>query len=158
MTMDKRQHYTDALSEIHATLEDQHDPIVWMATVTSILRQKFDFFWVGFYRAVRGTLLIGPYQGTPACLEISFDRGVCGACATRCETVVVEDVHAFPGHIACDSRSNSEIVVPIVDRAGRLQAVLDIDSTEYAAFDDTDRSGLEAVARAMRDLEWDPQN
>ena len=100
--------------------------------------------------AVRGRLLrVGPYQGTLGCLEIQFGKGVCGVSAAKGETVVVEDVHAFPGHIACDPSSRSEIVVPIATRDGELCAVLDLDSHQPAAFDETDRRGLEAVARLL---------
>src|SRR5690606_4638549 len=94
-------------------------------------------------------LVVGPYQGTLGCLRIPLGKGVCGACGERRETIVVPDVHAFPGHIACDSRSNSEIVVPVLDANGDLVAVLDIDSVGFAAFDEVDRDGLEAVCRAM---------
>ena len=156
--MDKRQHYTEAINQIHAVLDDQTDLVAWMATVCSILAEQLGFFWVGFYRVVDGRLLIGPYQGSPGCLEISFDRGVCGACAIRREPIIVDDVHAFAGHIACDSRSNSEIVVPVLDAAGTLVAVIDVDSPEPAAFDDVDREGLEAVAQLMRSLAWERLN
>ena len=94
-------------------------------------------------------LVVGPYQGTLGCLRIPFAQGVCGACATRRETIIVPDVHAFPGHIACDSRSNSEIVTPVFDASGALVAVLDVDSISFAAFDEGDARGLEAVCRAM---------
>ena len=121
-----------------------------MATVSAMLAQAFAprFFWTGFYVVdpIKGDeLVVGPYQGTLGCLRIAFGRGVCGAAAARGETLVVDDVHAFPGHIACDARSRSEIVVPVRDRAGRLIAVLDVDSAEPAAFDAADRAGLEAM-------------
>jgi GAF domain-containing protein len=96
-----------------------------------------------------GLLRVGPYQGPIGCLEIPFERGVCGAAARERRTQVVADVHAFPGHIACDAGARSEIVVPIVDRRGELVAVLDLDSHQPAAFDETDREGLEAVARLL---------
>ena len=95
-------------------------------------------------------LVVGPYQGTLGCLRIPFAKGVCGACATSRETIIVPDVHVFPGHIACDSASNSEIVVPVFDASGELVAVLDVDSTSFAAFDEVDARGLEAACRAMR--------
>lgn len=106
------------------------------------------FFWTGFYVVdpdKPGELVVGPYQGTLGCLRIPFGKGVCGTVAARGETLIVPDVHAFPGHIACDSATNSEIVVPVFDGAGQLAAVLDVDSTETDAFDETDRAGLEAI-------------
>jgi len=93
--------------------------------------------------------VVGPYQGTLGCLRIAFGRGVCGTAAARRETMIVPDVEAFPGHIACDSRSRSEIVTPVFDAGGRLIAVLDVDSTELAAFDTADAAGLEAIVRRV---------
>jgi len=110
------------------------------------------FFWTGFYVVdpLKPTeLVVGPYQGTLGCLRIPFGRGVCGAAAASGQTQLVKDVHAFPGHIACDSRSNSEIVVPVFDASGALAAVLDVDSTELAAFDEEDQAGLEAICRIL---------
>lgn len=152
--MSKRRHYEEAFRQIRSVLAEQADPVAWMATISSILAGRLGFFWVGFYRVADGRLLIGPYQGTPGCLEIRFDQGVCGACASRGETIIVDDVHEFPGHIACDSRSNSEIVVPVLDAEGELRAVLDVDSTEPAAFDKDDREGLERIVDLMRGLAW----
>lgn len=135
-------------------LEDERDPIAWMSTLSCLIKQELDFFWVGFYRLLEGELLIGPYQGTLGCLHIALNRGVCGACATQKETIIVPDVHQFPGHIACDHRSNSEIVVPIFDAQEQLRAVLDIDSDQYATFDATDQEYLEQITARMRNLEW----
>jgi len=101
--------------------------------------------WAGFYLLKDGGLVLGPFQGKPACIRIALGRGVCGTAAATRRTQVVEDVHAFPGHIACDSASNSEIVVPLL-HGERLLGVLDLDSPEHARFDDTDRAGLEALA------------
>jgi GAF domain-containing protein len=111
------------------------------------VHHAFGHLWTGFYRVVEpGRLLrVGPYQGTLGCLEIAFGRGVCGTAAAEGRTVVVEDVHAFPGHIACDGRSASEIVVPVYGRDGRLLAVFDVDSDRRGAFDDDDRRGLERI-------------
>ena len=106
------------------------------------------FFWTGFYLVDErkgDELVVGPYQGTLGCLRIPFGKGVCGAAAARRETMLVPDVHAFPGHIACDSRSNSEIVVPVLDPSGALAGVLDDDSTQFDAFDAIDQAGLEAI-------------
>ena len=113
-----------------------------------MLAAAFDtFLWTGFYLVdpTRRELVVGPYQGSLGCLRIAFGRGVCGTAAARRQTVIVPDVHAFPGHIACDSRARSEIVVPVTDANGKLIAVLDVDSAEHDAFDDIDRVGLEAV-------------
>jgi GAF domain-containing protein len=123
--------------------------------VACLLHNAFPYyFWTGFYRRVGpARLLVGPYQGTMGCLEIEFGRGVCGACAARRETIVVPDVHAFPGHIACDSASASEIVVPVPDARGELMAVLDVDSTIPAAFDYTDQEWLERIVALLREKE-----
>nr|WP_269061612.1 GAF domain-containing protein [Thalassospira xiamenensis] len=124
-----------------------------MATISCILAQKFDYyFWTGFYivdPAKENELVVGPYQGTLGCLRIPFGRGVCGTAAATLKTQVVEDVHAFPGHIACDSRSNSEIVVPVLNAQGQLIAVLDVDSVETGSFDDTDRIALETLMQRI---------
>ncbi len=149
---DKRLRYADVAGEIAAVLEGEPDRIARMATVAALLRQAFNhFFWVGFYvvdPAKPGELVVGPYQGTLGCLRIAFGRGVCGAAAASRQTQIVPDVHAFPDHIACDSRSESEIVVPVFDEAGELIAVLDIDATQKAAFDEIDAEGLEAILKA----------
>jgi GAF domain-containing protein len=122
------------------------DDIALMATIGSVLANAFPhFFWTGFYRVCGERLVVGPYIGTVGCLQIEFGRGVCGTAAARRETIVVPDVTQFPGHIACDARSKSEIVVPVFDRAGALVAVLDVDSDRLDAFDDEDRRGLEKI-------------
>ncbi len=155
LAADKRARYAELLEEVAAVLEGEPDLTARMATVAAMLAQAFAprFLWTGFYvvDAAKGDeLVVGPYQGTLGCLRIAFGRGVCGAAAARGETTVVDDVDAFPGHIACDSRSRSEIVAPVRDGAGRLLAVLDVDSAEAAAFDADDRAGLEAmVARVF---------
>jgi GAF domain-containing protein len=120
-----------------------------------VLAQAFPqrFFWTGFYLVDAGDeLVVGPYQGTLGCLRIGFGKGVCGAAAQQRASIIVPDVHAFPGHIACDSRSNSEIVVPVFDAAGALAAVLDVDSTSFAAFDVIDQAGLEAICADLLTL------
>ncbi|MHB8283356.1 MAG: GAF domain-containing protein [Caulobacteraceae bacterium] len=146
---DKAQRYLDVAGEIDAVLEGEGDRTARMATVSAMLANAFDaFFWTGFYVVdphKPQELVVGPYQGTLGCLRIAFGRGVCGAAAATRTTQIVEDVHAFPGHIACDSRSNSEIVVPVFDRAGALIAVFDVDSIETGTFDAVDARGLEAI-------------
>ncbi len=145
--------YRTARAQIEAVIADEDDLLAAMATIACLLHNAFPYyFWTGFYRRVaERELLVGPYQGTLGCLRIPFDRGVCGACARERETIVVPDVHAFPGHIACDSASASEIVVPVLDAAGELIAVLDVDSTVPDAFDDTDREHLEEVVALLRE-------
>ncbi len=147
---DKAARYAEVAGEIAAVLEGEPDRIARMATVASMLHQAFGprFFWTGFYvvdPAKSDELVVGPYQGTLGCLRIKFGRGVCGTAAASGEIQLVPDVEAFPGHIACDSRSRSEVVLPVRDGAGRLIAVLDVDSTEPDAFDSTDVAGLQQV-------------
>lgn len=133
--------------QAEAVLDGMDDAIAAMATLSCLVFHAFGPLWAGFYRVVEPDkrLRVGPYQGTLGCLEITFDRGVCGRAARERKTVVVPDVHAFPGHIACDGRSRSEIVVPVFDARGALVAVFDVDSTERAAFDDQDAQGLERM-------------
>jgi L-methionine (R)-S-oxide reductase len=150
--------YERVTQEIQATLEGETDLLVAMTTIVCLLHQAFDsYFWTGFYRRVGpDQLLIGPYQGTLGCLHISFDRGVCGACARSQQTVIVPDVHQFPGHIACDSNSKSEIVVPVFDQHGGLIAVLDVDSDRYDAFDDVDQRYLERLVAQLAQFDSAP--
>jgi len=147
----KADRYAEAAAEIAAVLEGEPNRTARMATVAAMLADAFDtYFWTGFYVVdpdKPGELVVGPYQGTLGCLRIAFGRGVCGTAAAERRTVIVPDVHAFEGHIACDSRSNSEIVVPVFDATGALIAVLDVDSTEFAAFDETDAEWLERILR-----------
>ena len=149
---DKKELYEAMLSELSALLDGVDDPMTAMASTAAVIHHKLPYAsWTGFYRVVADDLLrIGPYQGPVGCLEIPFDRGVCGAAAREKRTQVVEDVHAFPGHIACDPTSRSEIVVPVVGADGELVAVLDLDSRQPAAFDDADRAGLERVVERLR--------
>ncbi|HEX6641810.1 MAG TPA: GAF domain-containing protein [Thermoanaerobaculia bacterium] len=122
------------------------DDIALMATINSVLSHRFPaYFWTGFYRVCGDRLIVGPYIGTVGCLQIEFGRGVCGTAAARRETILVPDVTQFPGHIACDANSKSEIVVPVFDRDGVLIAVFDVDSDQLAAFDEEDREGLERI-------------
>lgn len=151
--MSKSQKYADVLAEIKAVIEGETSQTARYATASCLLAQTFDyFFWTGFYEVdplKENELVVGPYQGTLGCLRIPFFRGVCGACATQGQTIIVDDVHAFPGHIACDSQTNSEIVVPVFDKEGKLKAVLDVDSTSRGSFDEEDRAGLEAIAAVL---------
>jgi L-methionine (R)-S-oxide reductase len=149
---EKRALYREVFVELGAVLEGLADPIAAMASSACILHAKIPYSsWTGFYRVVApGLMRVGPYQGPLGCLEIPFDRGVCGAAARERRTQVVPDVHAFPGHIACDSSARSEIVVPVYDPDGELAAVLDLDSYEPAAFDEVDREELERIVDLLR--------
>lgn len=146
---EKAARYAAVAGEIAAVLEGEPNRVARMATVASMLASSFEhYFWTGFYvvdEAKGDELVVGPYQGTLGCLRIAFGRGVCGAAAATRVTQVVQDVHAFPDHIACDSRSASEIVAPVFDPEGRLIAVLDVDSERPAAFDEVDREWLERI-------------
>ena len=151
----KDERYREVAASIEAAIAPERDLLASMATIVCLLHNAFPYyFWTGFYRRVGATrLLVGPYQGTMGCLEIEFGRGVVGACAERRETLVVPDVHAFPGHIACDAASASEIVVPVTDARGELIAVLDVDSTIPAAFDFTDQRWLEQIVALLAEKE-----
>jgi L-methionine (R)-S-oxide reductase len=148
--MDKRAAYDDCYAAITAIWRDEGgatlDDIALMATINSVLANRFDtYFWTGFYRVCGDRLIVGPYIGTVGCLQIEFGRGVCGTSAAKRETVIVPDVNQFPGHIACDANSKSEIVVPVFGPDGELIAVLDVDSDQLNAFDEVDREGLERI-------------
>jgi GAF domain-containing protein len=137
--------YAAVLPQLESVMAGVDDLVANLANVAAILKQAFDFHWVGFYRTTApGLLTLGPFQGPLACVTIPFDRGVCGAAATTQETVIVEDVDRFPGHIACSSLSKSEIVVPLV-ADGETKLVLDIDSDRVADFDGADRRWLERI-------------
>jgi GAF domain-containing protein len=140
--------YASLQSQLDVILDGLADEITAMATMSCVLAQGFGFLWAGFYRVVAPSLLrVGPYQGGLGCLEIPFDKGVCGAAARERRTIIVPDVQAFAGHITCDARARSEIVVPVLDGAGALIAVLDIDSDRPDQFDAVDARALErAVA------------
>lgn len=143
-----RAHAYAQLAEMQELLlEGSDDPIAAMATISALLHHAFQHLWTGFYRVVTpGQLLrVGPYQGSLGCLDIAFGRGVCGTAAAERRTVIVPDVHAFPGHITCDPRSRSEIVVPVFAADGALIAVLDIDSADPNGFTETDGTGLETM-------------
>jgi GAF domain-containing protein len=153
----KSERYAALRAEVAAVVAGEPNRTARFATAASLLAQAFPdrFFWTGFYvvdETKPDELVVGPYQGTLGCLRIPFDKGVCGAAARSRRTQLVPDVHAFPGHIACDSRSNSEIVVPVFDASGALAAVLDVDSTQFDAFDAEDQSGLEAICRDLLTL------
>jgi len=138
--------YERIAAQLTELFEDNRDPIARMATAVALLHHKMGhYFWTGFYRLVEGDLVVGPYQGPLACAVLERRTGVCWAGVDRGETVVVPNVHEFPGHIACDARSNSEIVVPLRDASGEIVGVLDVDSTDIGAFSEVDRVGLERI-------------
>lgn len=149
LTGSRDQRYAAVAEEIAAVLDGEPNLTARMATVAAMLAATFDdYFWTGFYvvdPAKQDELVVGPYQGSLGCLRIPFGRGVCGAAARARTTQIVADVEAFPGHIACDSRAASEIVVPVVDREGRLIAVFDVDAVRKDAFDTTDAQWLETI-------------
>lgn len=148
--MTKTETYQTVRAQIAAVLEGEPNLTAKMATVSCLLSEAFPetYFWTGFYVVDENRekeLVVGPYQGTLGCLRIEYGRGVCGTAAATGETQIVEDVHAIANHIACDSRTNSEIVVPVFDVSGALIAVLDVDSTSHAAFDEEDKIQLEGL-------------
>ncbi|MDE2596587.1 MAG: GAF domain-containing protein [Sphingomonadales bacterium] len=141
--------YRDLLSAARGVTADERDGVANMANLAALIWQYVPRLnWAGFYRVVAGELVLGPFIGKPACIRIAFGQGVCGAAAASGETQLVPDVHAFPGHIACDGASRSELVVPVVV-AGRVVAVIDLDSPEPARFDAEDAAGIEALAKAI---------
>jgi GAF domain-containing protein len=147
--LDKPALYAELAQSLRSLLDGERDLIACAANTASLLYWSLpDLNWAGFYLVDRGSgdLLVGPFQGKPACVRIPLGRGVCGTAAQERRTVVVRDVHAFPGHIACDSASNSEIVVPVI-AGDRLVGVLDLDSPKPARFDDADAAGLESLVR-----------
>lgn len=141
--------YRELVGELSALIAGEPDFIANLANASALLYQSLpDLNWAGFYLLKQGELVVGPFQGKPACVRIALGKGVCGTAAQRRETVIVRDVHEFPGHIACDAASNSEIVVPMVKK-GELIGVLDLDSPKLARFDELDREGLEQFVAAL---------
>lgn len=141
--------YADLLSAVRAITMDESDPVANMANTAALLWQFLpDLNWAGFYRNLGNELVLGPFIGKPACIRIPFGQGVCGSAAALRQTQIVEDVRAFPGHIACDAASRSELVVPVL-REGQVIAVIDLDSPSPARFDADDASGIGLVAAAL---------
>ena len=146
----KKQLYEQINKQLKELFLKTSDPIAHMATAAAVLYHKFDhYFWCGFYRLLDGELTVGPYQGSLACQVLKKESGVCWAGISGGKTVIVADVHQFPGHIACDSRSASEIVVPVRNRKGEIVAVLDVDSDKTDQFDETDASALEKISNMI---------
>jgi L-methionine (R)-S-oxide reductase len=139
--------YARRAGQLGELFASQADPLARMASAAALLQHSMPhFFWTGFYRLLDGDLIVGPYQGPLACMQLARGQGVCWACVECNAPVLVADVHAFPGHIACDSRSQSEVVVPLRDAGGVVVGVLDVDSDKLAAFSETDVAGLLRVA------------
>lgn len=147
--MTKQQTYDELLPQLAALIEGETEEMSVLANVSAVLKEQFQWFWVGFYLEREGELRLGPFQGTVACMHIAHGKGVCGTAYDRQQSIVVDDVEQFPGHIACSSLSRSEIVIPLFDAAKRPVGVLDIDSTELATFDNTDRTNLERLCQII---------
>ena len=143
--MSKSTAYEELLNEVKSFIQNENDKIACMANVAALIHERFGFWWTGFYRVIGEELVLGPFQGPVACTRIRKGRGVCGTSWNENRTVIVPNVHEFPGHIACSSLSNSEIVVPVFDECGNVTGVLDIDSEKLATFDATDALWLERI-------------
>ena len=151
--MQKQEKYNWAAKKVRAQVLRSADTISALANTAAILKEHFDnYFWVGFYFVKKDSLLLGPFQGPPACVKLTLDKGVCATCAKTQKTVIVPNVHEFAGHVACDERSNSEIAVPVFSESGHTTAVLDVDSEKLNDFDDVDRQGLENIAALLKSL------
>jgi L-methionine (R)-S-oxide reductase len=151
-TTNKADIYEALVPQIEALVMGESDLTANLANITAALKEALGFFWVGFYLKKDNQLVLGPFQGPIACTRINFDRGVCGYCYTTRQTVIVPDVEAFPGHIACSSSSKSEIVLPAFDQNGEVIMVLDVDSDRLNDFDEADQVGLERVMRLIERL------
>ncbi len=148
-TADRKTLYDEIVPQIGKLVEGETDLVANLANIAAVLKQAFGFFWVGFYLAKGGQLVLGPFQGPVACTRIAFDKGVCGHAFTTGEITIVADVNAFPGHIACSSAARSEIVLPIFDISGRPVGVLDVDSDVLGDFGEADANGLGKIARIV---------
>lgn len=151
-TSDRKKIYDEIAPQISALVAGETDLTANLANITAALKEAFGFFWVGFYVVKENQLVLNAFQGTIACTRIDFDKGVCGHCYTTRKTVIVPDVDAFPGHIACSSASKSEIVLPIFDKNGAVAMVLDVDSDKLDDFSEADAEGLEKIVKIIEDL------
>jgi len=146
ISQQKASRYKRIYEQLEELLNDKPNKIAHMSTIIAVLHHKMDYFlWTGFYLIDEGELIVGPYQGNLACIKLKKDTGACWAGINQKKTIIVPDVHAFPGHIACDPRSNSEIVVPFKDKQGNIVGVLDVDSKVHNSFDETDADWLEKI-------------
>ena len=148
----KEEKYALLYKQIAEIVKYESDSIALMANISAMIHQTFGFWWTGFYRVIGEELVLAPFQGPMACTRIAYGKGVCGTAWQRGESVVVEDVEQFPGHIACSSLSRSEIVVPVKNKDNDIVAVLDIDSEHLATFDEVDRLSLEKIATLLGSL------
>ena len=151
-TADRTTIYNELLPQIKSLVEGETDLVANLANIAAVLKEAFGFFWVGFYMAKDGNLVLGPFQGPLACTRIKFGEGACGHAFSTAETVIVPNVDEFPGHIACSSASRSEVVVPIFGGDGKPVGVLDVDSDKLDDFDKDDTAGLEAIAALVTKL------
>ena len=149
--LNKTEKYKELLTSCRAIVEGEKDTIANLANVCALIKEKFSFFWVGFYIVKNDQLVLGPFQGPVACTRINFGKGVCGTSWEKNEAILVPDVHEFPGHIACSEHSKSELVVPI-SKNGEVQMVLDIDSDVLNDFDQDDLDGMNELCRILEDL------
>ena len=147
--MNKEENYKLLFEQVKALIAGETDEVAILANVCAAIHEAMGFFWTGFYIVKGEELVLGPFQGSVACMHIAYGRGVCGTAWQRAESVVVPDVEQFPGHIACSSLSRSEIVVPVFDTEGKVKAVLDIDSKELGTFDATDQQWLEKIVKML---------
>jgi L-methionine (R)-S-oxide reductase len=148
-TAPREQLYSEITPQIEALIAGERDLIANLANVSAVLKEAFEFFWVGFYLAKDNELVLGPFQGPVACTRIAFGQGVCGHAHSTRETVIVPNVDEFPGHIACSTAAKSEIVVPIIESGEKVFGVLDVDSDKLNDFSDIDRSGLERIVEVI---------
>ncbi len=147
--MEKIEKYKLLYEQVKALIQTEKDEIANMSNIAAIIHETFKFWWTGFYRVINNELVLGPFQGPIACTRIGYGKGVCGTVWKEGKTIVVEDVHEFPGHIACSSASKSEIVVPIF-KDNQVVAVLDIDSEKFATFDNIDKEWLEKIINLVQ--------
>jgi len=146
----KLNRYNRVYEQLEVLLKNSYDPVSNQATIVALLHAKFDyFFWTGFYRLVNGELIVGPYQGSLACILLKKNTGVCWSAINNAKTVLVHNVEEFAGHIACDSRSKSEIVIPVRNNTGEIVCVLDVDSKALNSFDEADIEGLEKIVQLI---------
>ncbi len=152
--MTKKDKYTASIREIEIRLDRGGDLIGDLGNVAAILKKRHKFFWVGFYFNHGNHMTLGPFQGNPACVTLSMEKGVCAATVKQKEAIIVPNVCDFPGHVACDPASKSEITIPVYDEAGELRAILDVDDDVEDAFDEVDKEQLETIARMIAPC-WD---
>lgn len=146
---DRKTIYDALIPQINSLIETESDLIANLANLTAALKEAFGFFWVGFYIAKEGQLVLGPFQGPIACTRIPFHKGVCGASYSQQKTIIVPDVDQFPGHIACSSASRSEIVLPVFHKNGAVAMILDVDSDQLDDFSETDAAGLQSILKLL---------